>query len=59
MLIFDFSVMYTREKSFYAGRLPRLPSSKETQEEERSLMLPESKNGEGKSSEDCNDTSIC
>lgn len=49
--------MYTKENSFYAGRLPRLPSSKETQEEERSLMLPEFKNGEGKLSDD--DTSIC
>lgn len=51
--------MYTREKSLYAGRLPRLPSSKETQEEERILMLPKSENGQGKSSDDCNDTSIC
>lgn len=30
----------------YKRRLPRLPSSKETQEEERSLMLPKSENGQ-------------
>lgn len=39
---------------FFAGRLPKLPNDKETQEEERSLMLPESKNGQGKSPDDYN-----
>lgn len=49
-------MIYTKAKLFYAGRLP---NEEETQEEERTLMLPESENRQGKSPDNYNDTSIC